>query len=169
MCLEAGVTVTVDTGIDLNLQETKALFIWLTDQTEYLDIIRRNGYASTVINIGTRGIGVDAGAISLARPAGIGQRQVVGLNTTATGTTLNAASDGAAPATYLIASTGGNVDFINQNVADGITTAEVLAAVEDAAVFQNISSDVASTRTNRLLGIRPQTPTSGGDFTPDRS
>ena len=165
----AGVTVTVDTGSDLNLQETKALFIWLTDQTEYLDIIRRNGYASTVINIGTRGIGVDAGAISLARPAGIGQRQVVGLNTTATGTTLNAASDGAAPATYLIASTGGNVDFINQNVADGITTAEVLAAVEDAAVFQNISSDVASMRTNRLLGIRPQTPTSGGDFTPDRS
>ena len=76
---------------------------------------------------------------------------------------------GAAPATYLIASTGGNVDFINQNVADGITTAEVLAAVEDAAVFQNISSDVASMRTNRLLGIRPQTPTSGGDFTPDRS
>ena len=164
-----GLTITVDTGGDLNLQGTKALFIWITEQVEYLEIIRLNGYNATAINIGTRGIGVDAGAISLARPAGIGQRQVVGLATTATGTTLNAADDAASPTTYLIATTGGNVDFINQNVADGITTAEVLAAVEDAAVFRNISSDVASMRTNRLLGIRPQTPTSGNDFTPNRS
>ena len=85
------------------------------------------------------------------------------------GTSVNAASDSASQDTYVIRRQGGIVDFINQVVPSGITTFEVINAVQSAQIFQDIGSDLNSMRTNRLLGIRPQTPTSGGDFTPDRS
>ena len=65
---------------------------------------------------------------------------------------------------YVIPLVSGVRAFLNNIVPDGITTSEVAAAVQTAPVFQNIDTNVTALRTNRLLGIRPQGPSSGGDF-----
>ena len=165
-----GIDIEVNVGVDLNLETTKRFFIWIQNLPEYLDIIRRNGYPATSINFTTRGVAVNANAVSISRPAVAGQHDVFGLTATGTVTSgaavsLNASSDTADPYRYVIATTGGVRDFVNQAVQDGITTSEVINAVQSAPVFTTLDTNVRAMRTNRLLGIRPQGINSGGDFT----
>ena len=165
-----GIDIEVNVGVDLDLQNTKRFFIWVQNLPEYLDIIRRNGYPANSIDFTTRGISVNANALSISRPAAAAQHDVTGLTATGTVTSgaavsLNAASDTADPFRYVIATTSGVRDFVNQVVAQGITTSEVISAVEAAPIFGTLDTNVRAMRTNRLLGIRPQGINSGGDFT----
>ena len=165
-----GVAYEINVSEDLDLAATKRFFLFIANQNSYLNVVRINGYGGDSIAFSTNGISVHARAISIGHPAGVPQYELTGVGVDETpGTTVNAATDSASQDTYVIRRQGGIVDFINQVVPSGITTFEVINAVQSAQIFQDIGSDLNSMRTNRLLGIRPQTPTSGGDFTPDRS
>ena len=159
-----GIDVEVDIGGNLDLPETKRLFIWIQNLNDYLQVVRQQGWAANTINFTSRAISVDQNVISLSRPAGVAQRRVTGIQSPTLGNSIEAASDTAQQDTFVIALTGTNVDFINTPVQAGITVPEVIAGVQASPIFTDIERDVTAMRTNRLLGIRPQGINSGGDF-----
>ena len=170
-----GINVGVNTGGDLDLPSTKEFFIWLTAQEDFVEAYARANTADDGITISTRGIGIDARVLVLSRPTGTPQRALTGLTVNnpdrvdASGdpiynTAVVEDDNHTTDATYIIPLTSGIRDFIVNVVPEGITSSEVAAAVQGATVFTSIDTNVRALRTNRLLGIRPQTPSSGGDF-----
>ena len=160
-----GIDIEVDLGGNLTLPETKRFFIWVQNLNDYLQVVRQQGWPANTINFTTRSTSVDQNVISLSRPTGVAQRRITGLVSPTLGTTIEAASDTAQQDSFLIALTGTNVDFINTPVQQGVTTPEIISAVQASPIFTDLERDVRAMRTNRLLGIRPQGINTGGDFT----
>ena len=168
-----GQRLSIEVGGDLDLVQTKAFFIWLQTESEYLRVLGDGGYPVNSIQIDVNGIAVNTRPIVLARGRATNapQRQLTGVTAT------NAAASGLPalirPNTaavdqtmfFIDADSTGARDYFVQLVPDGVSVPEIVAAVNSTQAVVNLTADVQAMRTNRLLGIRPQNTTSGGDFT----
>ena len=168
-----GQRLSIEVGGDLTLVQTKAFFIWLQTEAEYLRVLGDGGYPVNSIQIDVNGIAVNTRPIVLARGRATNapQRQLTGVTAT------NAAASGT-PALirpgvstvdqtlfFIDTDTNSARDYFVQLVPEGVSVPEIVAAVNSTQAVVNLTTDVQAMRTNRLLGIRPQNTTSGGDFT----